>query len=214
MATIDLIYPKIAGSRDAPGGRCIAFEKVDGTNLHWFWDFEFGFVSFGTRRDSFFLTDAGIAEFGAAHPGLEEAPVAFRRDLAEPLAAVLRAKYPKSASVVAFTEFVGPGSFAGRHRAGDAKSLVLFDVKTDDGILDAETFVGDFGHLRIPRIVYRGKLTGKFADDVREGKFGVAEGVVCKGGAGDRLWMAKIKTHAYLQKLKEAFKDDWEQYWE
>ena len=29
-----LHYPKIAGSRDAPAGRCVAFEKVDGTNLH------------------------------------------------------------------------------------------------------------------------------------------------------------------------------------
>ncbi len=214
MAKIDLIYPKIAGSRDAPGGRCIAFEKVDGTNLHWMWDFEFGFVSFGTRRDSFQFTDTGIAEFAAAHAGLEEAPGIFRRDLAGPLADVLRRSCPKSATVVAFTEFVGPNSFAGRHKSGDAKSLVLFDVKTDDGIVDPETFVRDFGRLRIPRIVHRGRLTGAFADDVREGKFGVAEGVVCKGGAGERLWMAKIKTHAYMQRLKDAFQDRWEEYWE
>jgi hypothetical protein len=147
MAKIDLIYPKIAGSRDAPGGRCIAFEKVDGTNLHWMWDFEFGFVSFGTRRDSFQLTDAGIAEFAAAHGELEEAPAVFRRDLAEPLTDVVRKCCPKSATVVAFTEFVGPNSFAGRHKSGDPKSLVLFDVKTDDGIVDPESFVRDCGHL-------------------------------------------------------------------
>jgi hypothetical protein len=58
-------------------------------------------------------------------------------------------------------------------------------------------------------------LTGKFADDVRTGKYGVAEGVVCKGGeGGPDLWMAKIKTHAYLERLKRAFADRWEEYWE
>ena len=29
-----LYYPKIPGSRNCPDGRCIAFEKYDGTNLH------------------------------------------------------------------------------------------------------------------------------------------------------------------------------------
>jgi hypothetical protein len=33
-----LYYPKIPGSRNWPGGRCVAFEKYDGTNLHWDWD--------------------------------------------------------------------------------------------------------------------------------------------------------------------------------
>jgi hypothetical protein len=76
-------------------------------------------------------------------------------------------------------------------------------------------FVEDFGHLPIARVVYEGKLTGRFADDVREGKFGVAEGVVCKGGeGGPDLWMVKIKTHAYLGRLKQAFANRWEVYWE
>jgi len=54
-----LHYPKIPGSRDAPGGRCVAFEKYDGTNLHWDWDRDFGWHAFGTRRDSFNLTSIG-----------------------------------------------------------------------------------------------------------------------------------------------------------
>jgi len=28
------------------------------------------------------------------------------------------------------------------------------------------------------------------------------------------LWMVKIKTYEYLEKLKQAFADDWENYWE
>src|SRR5580704_5591419 len=46
-----LHYPKIPGSRNCPSGPCIAFEKYDGTNLHWDWDRDFSFHAFGTRRD-------------------------------------------------------------------------------------------------------------------------------------------------------------------
>jgi hypothetical protein len=52
-------------------------------------------------------------------------------------------------------------------------------------------------------------------EDVRDGKYGVAEGVVCKGGSDpSNLWMVKIKTSAYMQKLKQTFQKDWEAYWE
>jgi hypothetical protein len=93
---------------------------------------------------------------------------------------------------------------------------VLFDVSADPGgMIGPQRFVADFGHLAIARVIYRGKFTGKFAEDVRTGKYGVSEGVVCKGGSGGPdLWMAKIKTHAYLEKLKRAFGERWEDYWE
>lgn len=64
-------------------------------------------------------------------------------------------------------------------------------------------------------MVYRGKFTGQLAEDVRRGNCDVAEGVVCKGGkGGDDLWMAKVKTYAYLERLEQAFADRWEEYWE
>ena len=47
-----LHYPKMPDSRNCPDGRCLAFEKYDGTNLHWEWEREFGWHSFGARRDS------------------------------------------------------------------------------------------------------------------------------------------------------------------
>jgi hypothetical protein len=102
------------------------------------------------------------------------------------------------------------------HRPEDPKRLVLFDVWAEGfGMIGPKQFVADFGHLPIPRVVYEGKLTGKFAEDVRTGKYGVAEGVVCKGGSGGTdLWMAKIKTHAYQERLRRAFADRWEDFWE
>ena len=213
-----LHYPKIPGSLSCPTGRCIAFEKVDGTNLHWDWERDFGWHSFGTRRDEFNLTDAGIAQFGQTHAHLKEAASVFLQTLAEGLEQVFRThpNYQKYDSFKVFTEFVGPNSFAGLHKTEDAKQLMLFDVWTERyGMIGPKAFVTDFGHLSIPRVVYEGRLTGKFIDDVRGGKYRVEEGVVCKGGTGgEDVWMVKIKILAYMEKLKRAIGDKWEDYWE
>jgi hypothetical protein len=213
-----LHYPKIRDSSAAQLGPCIAFEKIDGTNLHWSWDREFGWHAFGTRRDEFTLTAPGIALFAAAHPDLAGCAELFQATLAGPLDAVFRAnpRYAPFATLKAFTEYAGPGSFAGLHRDRDTMELVLFDVEAAGfGLIGPFDFAEDFTHLRIPRIVYRGKFTGQLTEDVRKGKFGVAEGVVVKGGSGgEDVWLAKIKTRAYLERLKQAFADRWEDYWE
>ena len=94
------------------------------------------------------------------------------------------------------------------------RSLVLIDLSAGDDLIDPERFVADFAGLGTARVVYRGRLTGRFADDVRRGRYGVAEGVVCKAGAGPHRWMAKIKTNAYMERLKRAFAERWEDYWE
>lgn len=213
-----LHYPKIPGSRGCPSGRCLAFEKYDGTNLHFDWDRDFGWHAFGTRRDAFNLNAEGIGQFDLAHPGLEECVSDFHNTLAGGLEQVFRdhSSYQNFNGLKVFAEFIGLGSFAGMHRPGEQKRLVPFDVEAEGfGLLGPRQFVDDFGHLPIARVVYEGKLTGQFAEDVRAGKYGVAEGVVCKGGrGGPDLWMAKIKTYAYLARLKAAFSDRWEDYWE
>ena len=213
-----LHYPKIPGSRNAPDGRCIAFEKYDGTNLHWQWDRDFGWHAFGTRRDEFNFNEAGIEEFVARHAHLSECVEVFRETLADDLERVFR-DHPKYATVpgfTAFAEFFGPESFAGLHKDDDPKELRLFDIELPDiGMVGPRQFVEDFGHLSSARVVYRGRLTGQFAEDVRTGRYDVAEGVVCKGGAGGQdVWMVKIKTYAYLERLKRAFEDRWEEFWE
>ena len=59
------------------------------------------------------------------------------------------------------------------------------------------------------------KIRCVFAENVREGNYNVNEGVICKGVLKDgQIWMAKIKTKAYMNKLKESFKDKWKDYWE
>ncbi len=178
-----------------------------GANTRWY--------AFGTRRDRFDLDPPGIAEFNAAHPGLEECADVFLGSLAGQLTDVLGGlQYLGADEVIVFTEYLGDNSFAGKHMSSDAKRLVVIDVQLASGFLSPESFVSDLAALPIARVVYRGKLTGKFADDVREGRYDVTEGVVCKGVSEGKVWMVKIKTNAYMQRLKEAFKERWEDYWE
>src|SRR5437763_7599441 len=89
-----LHYPKIPGSRDCPGTQCLAFEKYDGTNLHFDWDRDFGWHAFGTRRDAFNLTAEGVEQFHQAHPGLEECVDVFQATLAACLDRVFRRHEP------------------------------------------------------------------------------------------------------------------------
>ncbi|NET71123.1 MAG: hypothetical protein F6K62_09375 [Sphaerospermopsis sp. SIO1G2] len=216
MTKIKLAYPKIPDSKNCPLQKCIAFEKYDGTNLHWVWESELGWYAFGTRRDRFDLDKMGIAEFNAAHPGLEDAPDIFLRDFGETLESLfLQNPDYQCPEITVFTEFFGINSFAGMHKEDDPKQLILFDVETDKGIIPPEDFVRDFSNFNIARVVYRGKLNGQFIENVRSGKYDVNEGVICKGGTNyENLWMVKIKTSTYLQKLKVAFDKDWENYWE
>ena len=125
-----LHYPKIPGSRDCPLAKCIAFEKYDGTNMHWVWDRDFGWHAFGTRRDEFNLTPQGIEDFVRVHAHLAEAPGVFQETLAEGIDRVFRENphYASFGELKAFAEFLGPGSFAGLHKSDDAKQLVLFDI--------------------------------------------------------------------------------------
>lgn len=213
-----LYYPKIPDARDAPIGRCVAFEKYDGTNLHWDWDREFGWHAFGTRRDVFNLTDEGIAQFRRKHAHLHECVVVFRSTLADGLEQIFKIYpgYREFQAIKAFTEFFGPNSFAGLHKEEEPKQLRLFDILAEPfGFIGPKQFVADFGTLPIARVMYEGRLTGTFTENVREGKYGVGEGVVCKGGTGGSdVWMVKIKTNAYMDRLKKAFAERWEDYWE
>src|SRR5947209_13897611 len=104
-----LHYPKIPGSRNCPAGRCLAFEKYDGTNLHWAWDRDFGWHAFGTRRDQFNLTPAGVEQFLQAHAHLRGCDEAFAASLAEGLQRVFREDdhYRRFPGLKVFMEFFG-----------------------------------------------------------------------------------------------------------
>lgn len=205
-----LHYPKIHPYRRGLVRSCVAFEKLDGTNLHWCWDRHEGWMSFGTRRESFSLSMSGTDRFRLAHRDLAQAVDVFWATVAEPVERVLcdRASLARFSRVKVFTEFLGPRSFAGTHVPSDPKRLVVFDVWADGlGFLPPERFTAEITSVETPRVLYRGLLTRSFVQGVRLGHFAVEEGVVCKGSSpGQAVWMVKIKTNAYAERLRQASK--------
>jgi hypothetical protein len=217
IVKIKLAYPKIPDTLNCPLKQCIAFEKIDGTNLHFVWTPQDSFHSFGTRRDRYPYNDAGFAQFSQAHPGLDGIKAAFVA-VEQALDAYLldNPNYATAADseVIIFAELIGKRSFAGSHHVEDEKKLIIFDVQVGGAMLPPEQFIRDFAAFPLPKVVFQGKFTGQLFKDVRDDKFKVNEGVVVKGVVNGQVYMAKIKTEAYLQKLKEKFGDKWKEYGE
>lgn len=216
---IPLAYPKIPDSSANHQGRCIAFEKYDGTNIHWVWSPEIGWHAFGCRRTRFDFDEHGIRQFNRHHKGLlRDAPGVFQEGLAPLLEAIFQSGRAQvdtnGGDVVVFTEYLGPRSFAGKHKATDPKELRLFDVLTPRGMVPPEEFVEIYNSAYTARMVYKGKFTAQLKADVRANRYKTPEGVVVKGLDPTDPWMLKIKTDAYQARLKQALGDDWERYWE
>jgi hypothetical protein len=210
LSAVDLL----ARSQDYLGRPFVAFDKLDGSNIRAEWQRKRGWHLFGSRRR---LLDE-------SQPLLGRAVGLIRDRYAEPLARVLvdDPAFRGVQQATAYFEFLGPHSFAGLHDpadlgvpANEPLRVVLIDVNLHRrGLVSAEEFIARFGHLGIPRVVHRGVLTRAFIEDVRAGQFGSSEGVVCKGGEWHGRWMAKIKTNAYLDRLRAFFRSDWQRYWE
>jgi hypothetical protein len=203
-------YPEISCSSKAPRKPCIAFEKNDGSNIRVKYTQKRGFDLFGSRTQL----------FDRSHPFLGEAIDIFKRDFDGPLTAMVKDNWPNEREVVVFLEFLGDQSFAGVHVPGDPKRLVLFDImvghKFRKFLLPQEfdKLAGNtlYQHLTA-KIIYRGNLTDQFIKDVREGKYSVKEGVVCKGlersGAYcGNIWMCKIKTNEYFRRIREKYGEE------
>jgi hypothetical protein len=209
---IDLCYKKIPDTHNCPLKQCIGFEKYDGTNIHWVFVPGFGWTDYGTRRDRFQLNETGINQFEKAHPELSGVDKLWDQD--GKLGSYLATKYNTAKEIVVFTEYYGPNSFAGSHDSKDKMELVIFDISIDNSIIYPKTFISDFVDFNIARVVFECKYTGQLFIDIRIGKYGVKEGVVIKGVVDNNVYMAKIKTEAYMERLKNKFKDSWVQYWE
>lgn len=200
-------YPEIKGPSKAPHDHCFAFEKLDGSNMRFEWGPKRTWYKFGSRNQ---LIDKN-------YPILGKAIDMFQEEFAGAMDLVFRKDkdFRNIQGATAFAEFFGPNSFAGQHVDEDPKELVLFDVHIHKkGIMAPGEFIKKFGFLSVPKVVYQGVLNESFIQDVRAGRYPVKEGVVCKGGSGHGLWMRKVKTQAYLDRLKDAFGQDWKRYGE
>lgn len=201
---VKLVYPKIPENSDKFHGRCYAFEKYDGTNLHWKWNKEDGWYAFGTRRTQFPLTAAGISGFRFNHMELIKAPDIFNETLRDKLTMFLcKHSAFSDCEITLFTEFHGPNSFAGSHEITDEQELTIIDIMRNNQLFEPELFHQYFQKFGSAKLIYQGKYSGQFTEDVRNGKYNVNEGVVCKAKVDGEVFMTKIKTKEYLKRLKQ-----------
>ena len=196
-------YPSITKEirNDIP---IIGFAKIDGSNIRAEWNDKRGFYKFGTRHE---LIDDKTRPFGRSIPLLRDK---YEIDLTR----VFKERGWKN--VICFFEYWGAESFAGNHNFDQAMDITLIDVNPFDtnpyqmGILPPENFIELFEYIDIPTICYRGYVTTELFDRVKQSTLpGMsAEGVVCKGNDNGKTVMFKIKSQAWLDKLKEYCNDN------
>lgn len=202
----DLWYPKIPHAyENCPINQCIAFEKYDGTNFHFEWNFELGFHSFGTRRDCFNLDAGGKQQFIKNHPELSDCLQYlsflnvwdyFLNNLE------VKELYPSKEYSI-FAEYFGPNSFNGQHQEKDIKEFKVFDILVNHcDFIDPKQFVEDYSEMNIAKVIYQGKYNASLIKNVQENKFNLNEGVVCKSLLNSgQILRVKIKTNSYLDRL-------------
>lgn len=177
------------------------FDKLDGSNLRAEWTPKNGFAKFGTRNRLMSPEEP----FGKAIP-------IFMDTYAEQLEEIFRKQRYQKAT--AYFEFFGPSSFAGNHDWGEQHEVVLFDVDVyKKGLTPPKQFLEQYGDLKIPKVLYHGKVTHDIFISVKRSQLEgmTLEGVVAKGVVqrkrkrkeqrGD-VFMFKIKSDAWLNQLR------------
>ena len=196
-------YLSILGPNKAPKLPCLAFNKLDGSNIRAEWTRKQGWFKFGSKS---VLLDASAPLGGAIQVFLDtygdSLPEVFKKDK----------HFRGIQKVTVFCEYVGPSSFAGLHEESEVDQMetVLLDVNLHKkGLLVPRDFIRFFEHVKIPEVVYEGNFGPEFIQDVKDGKYPVGEGVVAKGvrpgkgSASHHIWMAKVKTRDWLERLKQ-----------
>jgi len=193
-------YPKIQYfNKGIFGESFYAFDKLDGSNLRFEYSRKRGWYKFGTRN---VMIDKNSEFFG-------DSIDIFLNKYANDLEEIFRKEkqYRNAESFVVFGEYLGEHSFAGKHDSNDVKDVIIFDINQyKKGFIPSKQFIEDFGHLDIPKLIYQGEYDMDFINAVRNNVFDLKEGVVCKGvfkSKGlDQIWMTKIKTYEWLEKVK------------
>ncbi len=195
-------YLEIQGPNKAPREKCIAFYKYDGSNIRAEWSRKKSWNKFGSRK---VLIDR-------THP-LGDAVNIFLNTYGDDLEKIFNKEklFRNCQNVTVFVEYFGLNSFAGWHDPNDKKEIILLDISIHKkGMMSSKEFVKIFGHLKIPEIIYQGNFNDSFIQDVKDGKYPVEEGIVAKGSLPHgkpphNLWMAKVKTKKWIDKLKREY---------
>lgn len=191
---------------DYIGEHVYGFNKFDGSNFCAEWNkklskksrFTYGFGKFGTRTQMIKNKE---------NPYVEAVNI-FMDKYAVPLDEIFREDklFRGIDMITVYGEFFGEHSFAGQHDWKEEHDVTIFDMflyKKD--FLNPRDFVDTFGHLNIPRVIYKGILNEQIINDVRVNVFGLSEGLVFKGSLENKVFMAKLKTNDWLKKVRELY---------
>lgn len=212
-------YPSILNSAKAPRKRMISFKKLDGSNIRVKWNSKKGFCLFGSRTQ---LIDE-------TNPLLGNSINCFHKIENNLLDMFKEEKiFRNLKEIIVFGEYIGPNSFAGNHIDPiDKMEFIPFDImcikNNDRRFLLPQEFIKLTEKYNIPHpdVVYEGNLNESFIQSIREESIGddLNEGVICKGteyvgNYAGHVWMCKIKTQKYLEKLKSRYGEKWKEFWE
>lgn len=189
-------YPSIPHILDFHLGKpYIAFDKIDGSNLRFEFNHKTGFNKFGTRTQ-LISTDSDFKI------GKE----IFMNKYSESLSRLFFEKqFRNYHNITVYAELIGEESFAGFHNFKEDLNLVIFDVWLyKKGFLEPNEFVKQFEKFDTPKVISRGVLDKDFVQSIKENT-DLSEGVICKGINNKDVWMCKIKTKKWLDKLKNKF---------
>lgn len=189
-------------NKDHIGKSIFSFEKIDGSNIRAEWSrklskkssFTNGFSKFGTRN-----------QLIQKNSPFEEAICIFNNKYAEDLDKIFRENkiFNRIEKVTVYGEFFGKNSFAGQHDWNEDHDLIIFDVffyKKD--YLSPANFLKVFDSIKTPLLKYTGPLTEEYIRGVEDEE---GEGHVYKGVDNDKVFMGKIKTIKWLDKVKELY---------
>lgn len=197
-------YPKIEyHNKGLFGEYCYAFDKLDGSQIRIEYSRKRGWYKFGTRN---VMIDRNSKPFG------DSIDIFFNK-YSDDLIKIFNTNklYRNIDNFVIFAEYIGKNSFAGQHIETDTKDVILFDISQyKRGFIPPREFIENFGDLHIPNIIYKGEYNNDLINTIKSSD-SLKEGVVCKGifktKGSDQIWMTKIKTNDWLNKVKVKFGD-------
>lgn len=170
-------YPSIINSSKAPRKHCFAFDKIDGSNFRAKFTQKRGFDSYGTRTQMIDETT----------PFWSEMVKVFKQDHEKALTDLFKKhkEFRDYREIIVFGEFWGEHSFAGFHDVSEPHKIIMFDVLVGHKqrkFLKPKEFIDYIAPItETAKVVYEGNMNEQLIKDVREGKYDVNEGVICKG---------------------------------
>lgn len=202
-------YPTIPGEHDAPkyfGEYTFVFYKYDGTNIRVEIDIKSKKCKFFTKSTQFDQTHMIYGKF------LEIFNIYFDTILKM----LYEEKLFSSQKVNLYFEFFGDRSFAGGHFSDDKMQIRLFDIQDCNGcFLPPKRFVDlseKYKDIPFAELIFSGLLDENIVNSIKSNNYNLFEGAVLKGSSNKKVWMFKIKTEEYKEKLKLKFSKNWERF--